>query len=179
VREETFTTFRDLSATLQRLLKNESFDVVIQAAAVSDYSVAGIVVDGATISAGVDKLDSGHDVSIRLQPNPKLVDHLREWSANPDLRVVAFKLTRGADAAVVRAAVNTLFAHSHADYVVHNDLAEAELAGGRFPAAIWTADGSATRVETRDALAAALLQVVAAPVPAAVAAAQSNGHPPA
>jgi phosphopantothenoylcysteine decarboxylase/phosphopantothenate--cysteine ligase len=102
------------------------------------------------------KLDSGRDVAIRLKPNPKLVDSLRAWSANPRIRIIAFKLTRGADATAARAAVDALFAHSHADFVVHNDLAMLDEANGRFPATIFSPSGAPTPVGTRTALAAAL-----------------------
>lgn len=157
VRTETFSNFSDLEAGLRRLLGGERFDAVIHAAAVSDYSVAEIAVDGAPVAASSSaKIDSGRDVRLHLRPNPRLVDRLREWSANPALRVVAFKLTRGAEAAAARAAVETLFSHARADAVVHNDLAALDPASGRFPATIWRADGTAIRAESREALAAQL-----------------------
>ncbi len=157
VRQETFSSFADLAASLRRLLADESFDAVVHAAAVSDYSIAGLVVNGQEELAGArGKLDSGRDVAIRLKPNPKLVDSLRAWSANPQIRVIAFKLTRGAGAAAARAAVETLFAHSHADVVVHNDLAAIDEASGCFPATIHSASGDATPVRTRAELAEAL-----------------------
>lgn len=157
VRQEVFTSFADLDTNLRRLLAATSFDAVVHAAAVSDYSVAGLVVNGREEPARTTgKLDSGRDVAIRLAPNPKLVDSLRAWSANPKLRVIAFKLTRGADAVAARAAVDGLFAHSHADFVVHNDLTALDESTGRFPATIFSAAGGATPVATRAALADAL-----------------------
>jgi phosphopantothenoylcysteine decarboxylase / phosphopantothenate---cysteine ligase len=157
VRQEIFSSFADLEATLRRLLAAERYDTIVHAAAVSDYSVADLVVNGhAGPAPATGKLDSGRDIAVRLKPNPKLVDSLRTWSANPRLRVIAFKLTRGADAAAARAAVDTLFAHSHADFVVHNDLTTLDEATGRFPATIFSASGAATPVESRVDLAAAL-----------------------
>jgi phosphopantothenoylcysteine decarboxylase/phosphopantothenate--cysteine ligase len=157
VREEVFSSFADLEAGLRRLLAAEHFDAVVHAAAVSDYSVAGLVVNGhAEPAPATGKLDSGRDVAIRLKPNPKLVDSLRAWSANPRIRVVAFKLTRGAEPAGARAAVEALFAHSHADFVVHNDLTTLDETTGRFPATIYASSGATTPVATRVALAAAL-----------------------
>lgn len=164
VREVTYVTFADLSGALRRLLAAESFDAVVHAAAVSDYSVADLLVDGGAVAAAADaKLASGRDVQIRLKPNPKLVDELRAWSRNPAIRIVAFKLTRAADAAAARQAVESLFAHAPADLVVHNDLAELDAATGRFPATLWTRAGAARRLETRTALAAALGEALAAP----------------
>lgn len=161
VREETFTTFADLSQALERLLHEKSFDVVIHAAAVGDYSVEGLLVDGAPVPAGSGKIGSGHQVSVQLRPNPKLVDQLRTWSANPDLRLIAFKLTRDADAEAIRSAVDTLFAHSHADVIVHNDLSQLGADADRFPATIYRPDHDPIPVATRGELAAALVRQAA------------------
>ncbi len=161
VAEATFGSFAELEAALRRELGGSRFDVVVHAAAVGDYSVASLEIDGLPRPAARDgKLDSGREVMIRLQANPKLVDHLRGWSANPDLRVVAFKLTRGADAAARQAAVAALFAHSGADAVVHNDLAEQGADPGAFPATIHRADGASHRIESRGALADEVARLV-------------------
>lgn len=171
LREEIFGSFAELAAALQRLLRDERFDAVVHAAAVGDYSLDAVTVDGAPLPLGAGKLDSGRDVRLHLRPNPKLIDRLREWSANPELRVVAFKLTNGATAADARAAVEKLFARARANFVVHNDLAE-DRGGdaGNFPAAIWRAtDGDPRRVESRAALADALERVLIGPTTAAAA----------
>ena len=96
---------------------------VIHAAAVSDYSVENVVVDGAVLDPK-GKLDSGLAPVIHLRPNPKLVDGLRARSLNESLRVVAFKLTYGENREGVRRAVSALFGHCGADLIVHNDLSE-------------------------------------------------------
>ena len=160
VRSETFVTFADLRAALVRLLGGESFDAVVHAAAVSDYSVAGLRVNGQPLAPGAGKVGTEQDVSIQLAPNPKLVDHLRAWSRNPQLRVIAFKLTRDADATTAQAAVEKLFAHSRADAVVHNDLAAIDAATGRFPATLWRSDGTSIALESREALAHAIATFV-------------------
>lgn len=163
VRQESFTSFADLESALRRLLGAERFDAVVHAAAVADYSVAALVVDGREEPPRAEgKLASGLDVAIRLKPNPRLIDALRNWSASPDVRVVGFKLTRGAGAAEARRAVDTLFAHSQADYVVHNDIAARDANGDRFPATIYAADGEATPVAHRKALAATLVRLLSA-----------------
>jgi phosphopantothenoylcysteine decarboxylase/phosphopantothenate--cysteine ligase len=160
VRSETFVTFADLRAALERLLGGEHFDAVVHAAAVSDYSVTGLRVNGQPLALGAGKLGTEQDVAIQLAPNPKLVDHLRTWSRNAQVRVVAFKLTRGADTAAAQAAVEKLFAHSRADAVVHNDLAAVDPATGHFPATLWRADGTSAALESREALAHAIATFV-------------------
>ncbi len=133
-REETFFTFAELDAALTRLLAREQFDAVIHAAAVSDFGLEAVVVGDQSGPPGGTKLESnGAPVTLRLRPNPKLVDSLRARSRNPALQVVAFKLTNGATPAAAQAAVQALFGHSGADWVVHNDLTE-QAESGDFPA---------------------------------------------
>jgi phosphopantothenoylcysteine synthetase/decarboxylase len=143
-----------------RELGNGSFDVVIHAAAVGDYSIANIEAGGVVSQPGTGKIDSGQNVSIRLRPNAKLVDHLRSWSGNPDLRVVAFKLTNGADELTAKRAIDGLFDHSQADAVVHNDLVQNDEKSGAFPATIWSPNGSRLAVDNRHDLAAAIARVL-------------------
>ena len=158
-REETFVTFAQLEAALRRLLAAEAFDAVIHAAAVSDYSVDMVVMAEGPASAPAAKLPSGGTPVLKLRPNPRLVDSLRGWSPGRFM-LVAFKLTHGAEAGQAGEAVRKLFAHSGADYVVHNDLS-ARRADGTFPADILRADGSvAAHCADRTALAAELARLL-------------------
>lgn len=156
VREETFFTFAELDAALTRRLGTEDFDVVIHAAAVGDFSVQTIEVDGVERDPGAAKLSSETAPVLRLRRNPKLLDTLRARSRNRGVRVVAFKLTQGAKADETRRAVSAILAGGVADYVVHNDLA-ARGEDGAFPAEIWGAkEGAIERCTDRAALPAAL-----------------------
>jgi len=167
-REETFGTFAELDTALTRLLGGETFDAVVHAAAVSDFAVDAILVDGGVQRPGNAKLDSDAVPQLRLRRNPKLLDTLRTRSRNPALCVVAFKLTRGATAAEAQAAVATLFARSGADLVVHNDLATRTSVGGAFPADIWHRGGRVvTPCADRTALAEALEKLLAGDPPVA------------
>lgn len=151
-RENTFVTFAQLEAALRRLLATEPFDAVIHAAAVSDYRVDRVIMAEPAVGG---KLPSGGAPVLTLRPNPRLVDSLRGWSRAP-FTLVAFKLTHGAEAAEAEAAVQRLFAHSGADFIVHNDLA-ARRADGSFPADIVRPDGSvAAHCPDREALASEL-----------------------
>jgi phosphopantothenoylcysteine decarboxylase / phosphopantothenate---cysteine ligase len=168
-REETFSTFSDLDAALARILASERLDAVIHAAAVGDFGVGEIVVDGAVRQPAAGKLDSGSAPVIRLKPHPKLVDSLRARSRNGSIRVVAFKLTSGEDKEGIGRAVASLFGHSGADLIVHNDLWERADADA-FPSEIHFADGRPSeRCSTRTELAAALERILAS-LPAAVTA---------
>ena len=155
-REEMFFTFAEFDAALARLLGKETFDAVIQAAAVTDFGIEAVEVDGVAPTANGAKLDSGTAPVLRLKKNPKLIDQLRARSRNPAIQVVAFKLTHGATEFTTAAAVADLFQRSGADLVVHNDLA-ARAGPDAFPADIYQSDGQlvvhcATRAELAPAL---------------------------
>jgi phosphopantothenoylcysteine synthetase/decarboxylase len=154
-RDVSFGTFSELAAALEELLPAEHFDVVIHAAAVSDFSVHAIEVNGAILPPGGEKLRSDVAPTIKLRRNPKLLDSIRPRSRNAALRVVAFKLTQGAPPGEVQAAVGALISRGAADFVVHNDLAARE-EGGAFPAEIWDASGVVEKCETRAAIGIAL-----------------------
>ena len=131
-----YRTFDELADLLERYLGGEHFDAVIHLAAVSDYRLEAIEVDGKPLAPGSrGKIGSGHDLVLRLAPNPKLIDSLRTWSQNPDLRVVGFKLTDSGDLAEREAAVKTLLDRRVAQYVVLNDIGE--ISDGRHPAVIY------------------------------------------
>jgi phosphopantothenoylcysteine decarboxylase/phosphopantothenate--cysteine ligase len=135
-RTETFVTYEDLAAGLRRLLGEQSFDVVIQAAAVSDFSVDSIERDGHSSAVPQHKLPSGGGINLRLKPNPKLLQTLRAWSANPAIRVIGFKLTHGVDRQQREQAIARLFGDAGANAVVHNDLDD--IGPGAHPYTLYT-----------------------------------------
>jgi len=84
-------------------------DVLVSAAAIGDY----------TVEESDEKIRSGQQLTLELEPTPKLIDEIRE--ARPELPIVGFKTeTSGEDAAMVEAARHTL---ERADlaFVVAND----------------------------------------------------------
>lgn len=126
---DTFISFATLDEKMKHYLSSESFTHVIHAAAVSDYSVDHLEANGQTFRPfEVKKVSSDTEkMSIHLKRNHKIVDRLKEYSKNKDLKVIAFKLTSHADAEQKARAVEKLFTNSHADYVVHNDLSEIDI----------------------------------------------------
>jgi len=160
VREEIFGSFAELDAALTRLLGAGHYDAVIHAAAVSDFGVESVETDGGVQPAGMGKLGSRSLPLLRLRHHPKLVDTLRERSVAP-LQVVAFKLTSGADAATAAEAVRALFAHSRADFVVHNDAQTGGSQAAAFPADLYRPDGTvAVHCTSRQVLAVSLEQLL-------------------
>lgn len=121
-----FETFEDLASSLQKLLNTERFDLVIHMAAVSDYRVDAISMDGKRAEPQTSlKIPSTTErLDLHLKKNKKLLPLLRSWSLNPSITVVGFKLTKNADTQARLSAVERLFAAGNVDWVIHNDLTE-------------------------------------------------------
>jgi phosphopantothenoylcysteine synthetase/decarboxylase len=161
VEREKFVTFADLARVLEDLLATRDWDAVVHLAAVSDYSVASLEVDGKEITPEADgKLGSGREVVIRLVPNPKLIDSLRKWSRNPAVRIVGFKLTDEPDPGRRSAQLKALLERGVADLVVHNDIREID--NEHHLATVHDRQGEIVRTETKQQLAEKLWRVLTA-----------------
>ncbi|MBI5239305.1 MAG: DNA/pantothenate metabolism flavoprotein [Elusimicrobia bacterium] len=120
-----FEDFKDLDRRLRELLRGRRFDLVLHLAAVSDYSVAAVLIDGRRQRpARLRKIDSGAEVRVELKRNFKILGRLAGYAANRPL-IVGFKLTDTKDQAAIRRAVGRL----GCGLVVHNDLRD--MADGR------------------------------------------------
>ncbi len=125
-KEYFFGSFDELDAMLKKLLSETDFDMVVHAAAVADYKVARVCVDGREYAGGERaKIPSGAQVALTLEPTYKIIDRLPDYAKNRPL-IIGFKLTNGADEEQARQAA----ARVQADWVVHNDLTDI-LAGRR------------------------------------------------
>lgn len=132
-RVEQYYSFTDLETRLRSLLEAVEYDAVIHAAAVSDFSVSGVETgDGGSVNGHGGKLSSGSDLLLRLKRNPKLLDSLKDWSCNPALKVIGFKLTDTEDPQKRLAAVRKQLDNSGVDAVVHNDLSDISETGHSF-----------------------------------------------
>lgn len=116
----SFTDFKSLDDSLQKILGEKKFTHVIHAAAVGDYSIASIMSNGATLHSHGGKIDSRQDLDLHLKVNPKLISKLKEYSKNPQLKVIGFKLTSHLSPPETVQKIESLM--MDADFVVHNDL---------------------------------------------------------
>ena len=125
----TYKTFAQLAEVLEAECRNGSYDLIVHAAAVSDYSPYQIVVDGKEFACGsVSKVPAGAELLVRMKKNPKLVDSLKLWAGDKTC-VFAFKLTSNASPEARKLAVEKILsAHQNKnlvpDFVVSNDLSE-------------------------------------------------------
>ena len=168
VRHLEFSDYASLASLLERELSENFYDWLIHAAAVSDYSVYEIQIDDHRLGANNQvKLSSqAEKMTLHLRRNPKLLPQLKTFSANPNLRVVGFKLTQNAHPDEQRDAVRKLFASGGVDYVLHNDLAGIDVAQGRHEATLCTPQGSTKTTEHGHEISQMLVELVASPSPA-------------
>jgi phosphopantothenate-cysteine ligase/phosphopantothenoylcysteine decarboxylase/phosphopantothenate--cysteine ligase len=123
-RVRTYRTFDDLQCAMAGEVSRAGLDVVIHAAAVSDYHVAGIYTQHnegfEDVSAGKVK-GSYPELWLRLVPTPKLVDKIRaEWGFAGVL--VKFKLEVGLSKSELLVVAERARLQSRADLLVANTL---------------------------------------------------------
>jgi phosphopantothenoylcysteine synthetase/decarboxylase len=148
------TSVAALDSACREALSSESFDLVIHSAAVSDFVVEAVAVDGIRFPAPIaGKLSSQKGLTIELVPGKKILPHLKGYSKNPNLRLVGFKLTNGASEAEIAAAVQKVLA-SGADLVVQNDLQTMSSVRAR----LWDASGIIETCPTLADLCACLVR---------------------
>ncbi len=162
VEQVLFASVADLDAACRHELATNDVDAVVHAAAVSDFVVDAVVVDGVRHPAPLaGKLDSARSLSVELVPSPKILPELRGYSRNPAVVVVGFKLTNGATPDEVASLVRRQFETAGVDVVVHNDLTEMDHAHDRHVATLHGPRGILGRAQSNAELAEQLLRRLA------------------
>lgn len=108
---QRFDSYQSLESLLKKQLSENSFDWIFHAAAVSDFS----------IEKNDGKISSNEDLTLHLKRNPKIINQLKSWSQNKNIKLVGFKLTSGLTPDQTDKKVTSLISNSSADFVVHND----------------------------------------------------------
>jgi phosphopantothenoylcysteine synthetase/decarboxylase len=156
-----FKTFEELDNKLKELLNVYEFDVVIHLAAVSDYSVDKLIVNGQEEEPGVStKIPSSSELQIKLKRNYKIIQRLKTYSRKRDTLVVGFKLTNSDDAETRKKAVERLFLSGNPDFVVHNDLSEIDPSSNYHRAKIFSPKSCLKIVSNKAELGQALLEIL-------------------
>jgi phosphopantothenoylcysteine synthetase/decarboxylase len=140
-RIEPYRTFEEFASLLEREVRHGAYDVVVHAAAVSDFLSSGVYVPapGTTFETGslawkadagtpqladatAGKVKSKHaELWLRLTPAPKLVDRFRSAWGFPGT-LVKFKLEVGLPEAQLLAVAEESRQQSRADWMVANTL---------------------------------------------------------
>lgn len=132
---------------LQRVLKAEllkKYDLIIHAAAVSDFKVRG---------ASTSKISSKKAINLKLVATRKLINDIKKLS--PGSFLVGFKLESKLDPKNIFKSVKTLFTQSGCDLVVANSLT------GGYQGFIVNADGNIlSSVNNKQRLAQTLVNIL-------------------
>lgn len=144
----------ELDSACREALSSNSFDLIIHSAAISDFVVEAVVVNGVRHPMPIaGKLSSASRLSIELAPGKKILPELKSYSQNPKVNLVGFKLTDGASESEIKVAVEKVLV-SGADLVVQNDLKTMS----HTRATLWTTDGPQKACPTLSDLCDALLR---------------------
>lgn len=109
--EQRFVTYADYASKLQQLILQQKPDIVILAAAVSDYVVA---------NPSAEKIQSSEALNIQLQPAAKIIQQVKQWL--PETFLVGCKLlVNASDEALLAAAYHSI-AKNNLDLCIANDL---------------------------------------------------------
>ena len=112
-KEISYKTYDDYAAELKGLLKEKRFDIIVLAAAVSDYIVANPV---------QGKVRSTEALNIELKPAEKLISQVKSKTAFQDSILVGFKLLVGSThEQLIQAAQKSIYDNG-CDLVIANDL---------------------------------------------------------
>ena len=119
----TFRSFSDLEHILREECTAGSYDAVIHAAAVSDYSPETVIIDGKEYPVGsIQKISSEKSLLIKMKKNPKLIESIKSWTGK-NCTLVGFKLTSNATRKEQETAVAKMFsAENPPDLVAANDV---------------------------------------------------------
>lgn len=115
---EKFMGILDLEKQMKKIINRENIDVVIMAAAGSDWIIDYLADQNGEIISQGGKISSENPPIIHLKKAPKILKQIKSWDAN--LLLVGFKLESdlNKDALIKRAEIRML--DSDADYMVAN-----------------------------------------------------------
>jgi phosphopantothenate-cysteine ligase len=146
--EWDYKDFQDYLVKIKEAVDKDPWDLVILAAAVSDFTVANYV-DG--------KIRSKDELSIQLTPAPKIISLIKQW--RPSVKLVGFKLlVDSTDEQLIEAAQKSAVENDCA-FVVANDLRDIQQ--GKHRLLLVNKDGCFKRSETDPSNPNHLAEVVA------------------
>ncbi len=162
IEKEAFVSSLDLEQKIAARLQNP-FDVVIHAAAVSDFTIDAIHTgknDSFKPSKTI-KLSSDEEIKLILKPTYKILNKIRAYSTDKKrFTLIAFKLTINASEENRIAAIQKVLCDPNIDYVVHNDLSEILSDGKTHKSSIHSSAGLLRSCKTKTELAKALEELV-------------------
>jgi len=123
-----FKSSKDLESLLYQKISADSYDLIVHAAAVSDFLPK---------LASDKKISSDDEFKIEWSKAPKILDKIKEFSKNKKVKLVSFKLTHNQSEGLVKEKILKQL-EGVSDYVIHNELGS--ITTSEHPYAIWDAE---------------------------------------
>src|SRR3989344_6944311 len=116
IKHVTFQTAVDLEKILHHEVPN--YDVIIHAAAVSDFTTEKIE----------DKLDSAKPTSLTLHPTRKIINEIKKW--NPKVKLIGFKAVHRVHKKKIKIIADKKIKETNTDYLIVNDISRNDVGFG-------------------------------------------------
>jgi len=117
-----YDDFLDLKELVKSELSDNSYDAIFHLAAISDYSPYKLVIENENIELPSDgKINSSHEsISINFKRNDKIINRIKSWSTNKDIKLIGFKFLIEHSFHEKGNIIKKLFSDSDAEYLVFN-----------------------------------------------------------
>ncbi|MDR0883065.1 MAG: hypothetical protein LBN05_00405 [Oscillospiraceae bacterium] len=153
IHTHAFQTTADLEALLDQTLAEVRPDIIVHAAAVSDYCVAQVTDAHGCVLDRREKISSSEpELHVTLTPNPKLIGRIA--AQMPEAILVGFKLLDGVTREALLAAGRGILESNGCAFVLAND--KRDIVGDRHTAVLLGAGGEAHEYETKAQIAAGI-----------------------
>jgi len=152
-----FESVAELQSGIRNILSSQNIDVIVHAAAVSDYSVVELTrPDGAQLERNKKISSAEPELILKLVQTPKIIAELRKLA--PNAVIVGFKLLDNVPySALLAAATNTMTAND-CDFVLMND--SSTFSGDTHIGYLLDRQLSATKFQTKQEIADGIVRAV-------------------
>ena len=129
-RKICYSSFNDLETCLKQIIREISFDIIIHAAAVSDFSLDKVLIDdNPHLPEEISKISSKSNLKLILKPNFKIISYLKSY-ANEHKKtplIVGFKFTNTNNLEERKLATLKVLKNPGVILAIHNDLNDMKL----------------------------------------------------
>jgi phosphopantothenate-cysteine ligase len=146
----------DLESAVRELCAAVKFDAVIHAAAVSDYRVVSVSSGGAELDRSQKISSTLPELTIALEPTPKIISLYRELAPNACL--VGFKLLDSVSREELFSAARKVMDANNCAFVLAND--GSQISGDAHVGHLLKRDGSAAEFTTKQDIAEGIFDAV-------------------
>lgn len=154
MRTVQFEGIEDLGNKVRHAVQEQKVDIVIMAAAGSDWVIDKVYDQSGNLMEEAGKMPSDEPPIIHFKKAPKILGQIKDWQ--PDVTLVGFKLEATNDVDFLLARARLRMDSAHAQFMVANS--SQSLYGGDEPHWIVPVEGQPIKVMGKEETAKALMQ---------------------